>query len=542
MTSNIILSLKTFVKNIEILILPDGTCMCGPNSACDLDRVCANATGVTYGNPNATFECSCSDVSHCPNTTDTCSMTTVPALCTCGDSPPCDAPSTCLNLTTFAGQPKCSCLDAVDCLDNADACDDSTIPPMCQCTANANSTVCEEKRICANLTELPGQPACSCLDALDCLDNADACDNSTFPPLCQCRANSNSMVCDEDRVCVNLTDFPGQPACSCLDAKDCLDNADACDPSTVLYGAPPLCLCTNNIFSMWCDDDRTCLNLTELPGQPACSCLDASDCLDNADACDNSTIPPLCQCTANANSTVCDQERICVNLTEHPGQPACSCLDAADCLANADTCNSTLSPPLCECAANTPSMSPCDAGRVCLNMTEFPSQPPCSCLDDTHCPANSDNCNTTSSMCQCDTKNACAVDSLCINNYTVTGDIGPQCTCLPNSTETGCPATANGCDDSTDPPSCKCNGKDPCGMDRACLNVEGQPDCSCLTDQDCVDLGTSDCCDLISSPPLCKCGNGTACKTGEECVGGECVVRILTFTLFYLLLPIFKYY
>ena len=154
-------------------------------------------------------------------------------------------------------------------------------------------------------------------------------------------------------------------------------------------------------------------------------------------------------------------------------------------------------------------------------MTELPFQPPCSCLTDIHCPNNSDNCNTTSSMCQCGTNDACHTDSLCMNDYNITGGEGPQCTCL-KLPGFGCPPTANECDNSTSPPSCKCNGNLPCGIDRICLSMEGQPECSYLCNADCT--GISDSCDITISPPLCKCGNGTACNTGEECVLGACYV------------------
>ena len=124
--------------------------MCGANSECDSGRYCVNATGVTYGDPNATFECSCTDDSHCPTTTDFCNTTTSPSMCTCGDDPPCEAPSQCLNLTTNPGQPQCSCLSTLDCFENADACDGTTSPSSCICTDNTNSSVCDSSRICLN--------------------------------------------------------------------------------------------------------------------------------------------------------------------------------------------------------------------------------------------------------------------------------------------------------------------------------------------------------------------------------------------------------
>ena len=64
----------------------------------------------------------------------------------------------------------------------------------------------------------------------------------------------------------------------------------------------------------------------------------------------------------------------------------------------------------------------------------------------------------------------------------------------------------------------------PCGIDQLCMDIEGQPECSCLTNEQCEITG--DTCDVTSNPPLCKCGNGTACSAGEECVGGVCYVSI----------------
>ena len=217
--------------------------MCGPNSACDSGRLCTNGTGVTFGNPNATFECSCSDISHCPNTTDTCKTTVVPSMCTCGDDPPCEVPRTCLNLTIHVGQPKCSCLNELDCLENADTCDDLVTPAMCLCKNNANSSVCDPGRVCLNGTELPEQPPCSCLGALDCFKNADSCNSTMDPPMCECSGNlPNFTACEVGRVCLNLTENPGQPPCSCLNDLQCLANADTCN----MTKAPPTCECSFN--------------------------------------------------------------------------------------------------------------------------------------------------------------------------------------------------------------------------------------------------------------------------------------------------------
>ena len=543
---------------------------------CEDGRMCINITEL-IGQP----PCSCLNSSQCFDNSDTCNDTAIPAMCECSSNiptfAPCDGERMCLNVTENPGQPPCSCLIEANCFDNADSCNVTKSPPACECTANEPTLApCDPDRICLNLTEQPGQPACSCLETAHCSDTSDTCNITASPPSCECSFNEPSFApCMEGRICVNVTENPGQPGCSCLDVLDCAETSDSCNSTTM----PPTCECSTNAPTFApCDPGRMCINITVEVGQPPCSCLNSSDCFLNADSCNSTTRrcecssnipsfapcdgdrvcipgfgcscegdaqcadlgvtdtcnvtmdPPACECSFNVpNFEMCEKDRTCLNITENPGQPPCSCLEESHCFDNADMCNSTLSPPLCACTANSPTYDPCDPGRLCLNQTEFPCQPACSCLEDGHCPSNADNCNVTSSMCQCDINDACQVGSLCINNYTVTGEVGPHCTCANlrrSVTDTGCPATSNECDDSTDPPSCKCNGKDPCEMDRACLNVEGQPDCSCLTDDECVALGTSDCCDLVSSPPLCKCGNGTACNTGEECLAGECVVRI----------------
>ena len=135
-------------KNLFLCdFLLDGICQCGPEeAACDFGRICTSATGVTYGDPNAAFECTCSSNNHCPNTTDTCNVELSVPTCTCGIDPPCDAPRVCLNNeehgshsghSDMEGQPQCSCLDVSHCLnDTADTCDTAHNPPRCECTAN----------------------------------------------------------------------------------------------------------------------------------------------------------------------------------------------------------------------------------------------------------------------------------------------------------------------------------------------------------------------------------------------------------------------
>ena len=502
------------------------SCGCKDNAPgfgpCDSDRICVNLTDLP-GQP----ACSCLNASHCLENSDTCNSTTIPPSCECSSNPPmnspCDDGRVCINTTESPLQPGCSCLEAFHCLSNADICNTTASPAICECSGNGlTSLPCTIDRVCLNITITPKQPACSCLDDSHCLDNSDTCNTTSNPATCQCMGNTPSFeACDAGRVCLNMTKYSGQPSCSCLADDQCLDNANNCNSTSV----PAMCGCSFNgpTFST-CDDNRFCLNVTELPGQPGCSCLETSHCLDNADSCNTTITPSSCECSANApNSSVCDPGRTCLDIPSNPGQPPCSCTEAAHCFENADTCNKTLSPPMCGCEANSPSFGPCDTGRVCLNKTELPFQPACSCLTDTHCLDNTDNCNTTSARCQCGSNDACHIDSLCIKNYTITGGEGPQCTCQ-NLPGFGCPATANQCDNSTDPPSCKCNGNPPCGIDQICMDMEGQPECSCLTNEQCEITG--DTCDVTSNPPLCKCGNGTACSAAEECVGGVCYVSI----------------
>ena len=551
--------------------------MCGPNSACDSGRFCANGTGVTYGYPNATFECSCSDFSHCPNTTDTCNMTEVPSMCTCGDDPPCEAPSACLNLTINVGQPKCSCLNELDCLENADTCDDSISPAMCLCKNNANSSVCDPGRICLNSTELPEQPPCSCLDALDCLENADSCNSTADPPMCECSSNlPNFTACEVGRVCLNLTETPGQPPCSCLNDLQCLENANTCNMTTI----PPTCECSfNGNDSAPCDPGRICLNSTETPEQPACSCLGASDCYENSNTCNSTAMPPMCGCSFNGPTFApCEDGRKCLNITEELGQPPCSCLNASHCLVNADTCNSTthmcecsansptfapcspgrvcipgfgcscetdaqcaalgdvdtcnatVDPPACECSFNLPNLDPCDPMRFCVNLTENPGQPPCSCQDESHCFETADFCNKTTSppTCECKANSGlCDPDRVCIDASVLPGQ--PPCSCLNVS---HCLENSDTCNDTTVPNACQCSFNVPtlaaCDSGRICLNVTenpGQPSCSCISPDHCFDNADS-CNSTITrdalTPSMCQCSSNVPsfapCDPGRVCM------------------------
>ena len=106
-------------------------------------------------------------------------------------------------------------------------------------------------------------------------------------------------------------------------------------------------------------------------------------------------------------------------------------------------------------------------------------------------------------------------------NYTITGGVGPLCTCQESS---HCPNTTNECDITEDPPVCKCNGKEPCDPGQFCLNREGQPECSCLVNDHCTEFN-ADICDVTTNPPHCRCGDGPPC-IGEECIDGRCGVSI----------------
>ena len=567
-------------------------CQCSANSPpspCDPGRVCLNMTDYPLQPP-----CSCLDATDCVGeTADTCNSSSTPPTCLCSSNVdenfvPCEDLRTCLNTTEHPDQPACSCLDASDCLGNSsDTCNSTMSPSTCECSFNSPTFMpCDVGRDCLNLTEMVGQPACSCLNASQCLDNADTCNSATVPTTCECSFNApNFEPCDEGRMCLNMTENPGQPACSCLDSTtDCLgDTADTCN-STVI---PPRCECSFNLPTFDpCPENRTCLNTTAEPLQPACSCLNATtDCEINADTCNSTTgrcecsanlpslspcdpgrvcIPgfgcscetddqckalgsadfcnltlssPECQCSFNTPTLeACEASQTCLNLTELHGQPACSCLAASECYNTSDTCNSTLSPPLCQCEFNTPSMEPCEEPRVCLNRTEYPCQPGCSCLEDSHCTVTSDNCNTTSSLCQCgDLLDACHPDTLCVNNYTITGGLGPQCTCLASATRDvdggSCLETANECDDTLDPPHCKCNGGEPCDPFRVCVDEECAPSCSCLVNDHCTE-DNADVCDITTDPPHCRCGDGPACECGEVCVDGKCGVSVFNRLIF----------
>ena len=378
--------------------------------------------------------------------------------------------------------------------------------------------------MCINVTENPGQPGCSCLDTSNCLgDTADTCNSTVIPPRCECSFNVPTLdPCPDGRACLNTTEEPLQPPCACLNATtDCDINADTCNSTT------GRCECSANIPTLSpCEPGRICI-----PGF-GCSCETDEQCagLGSADTCNLTLSTPECECSFNTPTyEVCEDLKTCLNLTELPGQPPCSCLEASECYENADSCNTTISPPLCQCEFNTPSMDPCEDPRVCLNRTEHPCQPGCSCLEDSHCPANADNCNTTSTLCQCGDNNACHLDTLCVTNYTITGGLGPQCTCLNSMTRDlsggDCLDTANECDDSLDPPHCKCNGEEPCDPYRVCLDEECGPKCSCLVNDHCTD-NNADVCDITTDPPSCACGDGPACLCGEECINGKCGVNI----------------
>ena len=353
-------------------------CECSTNDAmglapCDAPRSCQNITGQP--------PCSCFNETHCLDNADTCSGST----CTCSTNSPdytvCDEGRICQDIT---GQPGCSCqpgFNGTDCLENADTCNGTTMPPSCECSTNGlNFSVCDTGRWCQ---DIPGQPACSCLTSSQCLENADTCTtfNATTPSTCECSTNGpNNTVCEEESIC---QDIPGQPGCSCqpgLNGTDCLENADTCNSNT----SPPTCECSTNMpnFTV-CDEGSLC---QDIPGQPGCSCMNATQCLDNADTCNITSYPPSCECSTNwPDFIACDEASICQDI---PGQPGCSCLNATSCLENADTCNSTAFPPICECSTNWPTFDVCEEGSACINIT---GQPPCSCQNATQCSENSGN-------------------------------------------------------------------------------------------------------------------------------------------------------
>ena len=476
---------------VFFLLFLGGTCQCGPNAACDTGRHCSNATGVTYGDPDATFECSCLEVSHCPNTTDTCNNSTAPSLCQCsGNSPdfaPCEAPRNCLSLP---GQPACSCLNATDCLENADTCNTTTTNTLCQCSTNdPGFEACNDGSVCQDIT---GQPGCSCLDSSECLENADTCNTTASPTTCECSTNGPTFeACFYESYCQNIT---GQPGCSCLTSSDCLDNADTCNATTT----PPTCECSSNLPSLTaCDVGRSCQTIV---GQPPCSCADASQCLENADFCNATTTPPTCECSANTpDFDVCDAGRYCQTVL---GQPGCSCLDASQCLDNADTCNSTTTPPSCECSSNAPTFSTCDDNRVCQTVT---GQPACSCLNSTDCGDNADFCNATTTPPSCECSSNAPTFSTCENDRVCQSIVGqPACSCL---TASDCSGFGDFCNTTTSPPTCECSTNTPtfstCENDRVCQSVTDQPPCSCLDPTQCLD--NADVCNTTTTPPSCEC-------------------------------------
>ena len=494
--------------------------------------------------------CSCLDSSTCLENANTCNTTATPPTCTCSYNSPtfeaCPVGSQC---RYEWGQPACSCLDASGCLENADTCNTTTSPPTCLCSANAPSfDPCEVGSTCLNI---PGQPACSCVDASGCLENADTCNTTSTPPTCTCSHNSPTFeACAEGSECISI---PGQPACSCQDASGCPSNSDTCNITTT----PPTCACSSNAPTFEpCGEGSECLTI---PNQPACSCQNATGCPENADTCNAG----YCECSFNAPTfDACEVGSTCINMT---GQPPCSCQNATGCLTNADFCNATTTPSTCQCLTNSPTFEPCDDGCVCtdsgcvchdcdnstnyINTTtdpptcqclpnspsfepcsggsaclDIPGQPACSCMDASGCLANADTCDTSTSppSCKCGTEEPCPTGE-CINNFLVTGFPGPYCG--PCNDTSMCPSSANECDASTNPPSCKCNGGDPCLPGSTCEEVEeGAPPCSCMSDDYCEQYGVGDTCDIFSCPPVCRCGDGPGCKPGSECINGTCEV------------------
>ena len=484
------------------------TCECSTNtptfSTCENDRVCQSVTDQP--------PCSCLDPTQCLDNADVCNTTTTPPSCECSANEPTFAP--CENdriCQIVTGQPACSCLDSTQCLDNADTCNTTTAPPTCTCSTNTPSfEACDVDRECQNIT---GQPACSCQESSNCLSNADTCNTTKMPSTCECSNNGpNFEACDEGRECQNVT---GQPGCSCMDATQCLLNADTCNSTAT----PPSCQCSKNLPSFEvCDEGSLC---QDIPGQPGCSCLDDSQCLENADSCNTTTNPATCTCSHNApNFTACDEGRYCMPVV--PGHPACSCLDATQCLENADTCNSTTTPPSCECSGNAPTFAPCEGDRLCMSSLNIQGQPACSCSNDTDCLENADSCDTSTSppTCKCGEGDAGPPGSVCLTNYTITGSLCPGFSCLEGS---HCGNSSNECDATNDPPLCKCNGNTPCEPGRICQDIKEQPECSCLLNDHCTD--TSDTCDITKDPPECGCGDGPPC-IGDKCVEGQCGVSI----------------
>ena len=517
-------------------------CMCSSNGPsyepCEVGSECIDIPGQP--------PCSCFDVSDClGNTADTCNTTMSPTQCTCSTNwpnyDPCEEGRECIDID---GQPPCSCLDATHC-GPGHTCNTTASPATCVCSSNAPTfDPCDEGSECLNI---PGQPACSCVDAAGCLDNADTCNTTTSPPTCTCSSNPPYFEpCEEGSVCI---DIPGQPPCSCQNATGCFETADTCN--TTAY--PPTCTCSANAPSFEpCEEGSICLSI---PNQPACSCQNATGCPENADTCNNG----LCECTFNEPTfEPCEIGSTCINIT---GQPPCSCINATGCLENADYCNVTTTPSTCQCLTNSPTFAACDEGCLCLdsgcvcpvcdNSTNYintttnpptcqclgnsptfepctngsvcldiPGQPACSCQNATECLENADTCED--STCKCGTEEACPLGVLCINNFNVTGFPGPFCG--PCNDTSMCPSSANECDASTNPPSCKCNGGDPCLPGSTCEGVkEGEPPCSCLSDDYCDDYG-GDSCDLLSCPPVCRCGDGPGCAPDGECINGTCQV------------------
>ncbi|MFN2427352.1 MAG: hypothetical protein ABR587_13000, partial [Candidatus Binatia bacterium] len=319
---------------------------CGNGQFCDGNEICSPTLGCIPGTAPACDDNIPCTVDVCNEATDSCTRTPNNALCSNGLF--CDGVETCSPTQGCRPGTPPNCNDNIACTADScneakDACDHIVSNAVC-----SNGSFCDGVETCSpTLGCRPGTPV-NCSDGIPC--TADSCDEvndrcSRVPKDSSC---SNGKFCDGVEICSATQGCrPGTPV-NCSDnvtctVDVCVEANDTCSHTAVDLN------CNNNKF---CDGVETCHPTLDCrPGTPP-NCDDnvactVDTCVESNRSCSHRENPAFC-----SNGQFCDGAERCDPLLGcYFGIPA-NCSDGITCtidicIEETDTCQHTVSNPLC---------------------------------------------------------------------------------------------------------------------------------------------------------------------------------------------------
>ncbi len=510
----------------------DGFCDPGSPISCDDNDPCTddmcNATAGCAHIPIENCQACISDLdcsfqtchyATC-NAQNQCEYSILPAGSCCGNEDRCDGRETCSETGTCLSGIPLNCNSTNPCMDgfcNATA--------GCYYVPNPNNTFSMENPCLVNeRCSVDGVPL---YDNYQCppsdVCNTYTCQNIDNQAVCVVTINTGASCndnddCTENDACTIFGNCQGTPI-ECPLPNQCEISVD-CDGGSCVhiyeeYGFP--CDNGNLCYQNICDGNGGCIN-----GDPIVTCDPIDDC-HGPGVCIGST--GTCTTPLLADGTSCPSTNPCV-LSSECQQGNCNPAELVQC-PSTDQCelNGVCNTTTGSCENNpVPDNTPCDSGNACASLSV--------CINKQCTDTDFINCNSTDPCIDsyCDTELGCVVtfnqdpcdnSNLCLENYHCVDGSCPESSGTPVDCNDGNPCTQDECfpqlgcvhSQITDCYSCTINGTD----------FAGAPECPPLPCEKAFCGSNNICYYVVDDTNVIGCVDDIFCNGQESCSSGQCI-------------------